>query len=489
VRLLLQFAPDHGWVERARLTYAFRLFCAIYGHDPVLDAQQADTADACVSYDAVPGARSHGKTVRLSNLYKARSPRDSAPPPKRFRMDGESTVLFYSPLGGSAPDWLAEIFEWVSCADEYSVSARDSADRIPFESSYTGRHNLDPGCPYGAVAMQFLQRAVCKVVPACQEQPASPIEPCRHFVINTHDVDFFSLHRFHSAKRLAKNAIVSLVDGHAPRLALRQALKSVSTAATGQDSFDQMPALIAGEQARSVGASYFFIASRRHRRDANYRLDHTRVRQSMTQLVANGMEVGVHGSYSSLDDRDRLAYEFACLRGLGFHVTGTRQHWLRFTMDRLIREVEVAGASYDASVGWPHHAGFRAGACFAFPPYNFEYERAATFIEIPLVMMDQALQETASDEEARFEAAASLLATSRRYGWGGISVLWHPAAFNGCQLEPDIGRLFWKLLDRRGNWNDTWTSAASFMAATRERYGRAGLLSSEVELLGWRNNH
>jgi hypothetical protein len=193
------------------------------------------------------------------------------------------------------------------------------------------------------------------------------------------------------------------------------------------------------------------------------------------ELIAKGMEVGVHGSYSSLDQHDRLRHEFLHCRALGFDPKGGRQHWLRFTLDRLIREVERAGAIYDASLGWGDQAGFRAGACFAFPPYDFEQERPATFLEIPLVIMDKALHVKGKGEETLYETAAKLLAASRRYGWGGISLLWHPTAFGGCQLSPEIGRVFWKLLDSQEAANDTWTSAADFVSAIRERYSRVGL--------------
>jgi len=73
------------------------------------------------------------------------------------------------------------------------------------------------------------------------------------------------------------------------------------------------------------------------------------------------------------------------------------------------------------------------------PPYNFAEERPARFLELPLAIMDQALPPKA--EEA-FREVAKLLATSRTYGWGGISLLWHPEAFGGGQLPIGIGRTF-----------------------------------------------
>jgi hypothetical protein len=474
MRLFLEFVPWQGEAHRLRLEYAFRLFCAIYDHEPVLCSEQAQTADVWLSYGD-PDLHSSGrKVVRLSNLYAPRSPQVPAPAPTKTRVKDENTALFYVPGKGDSPDWLAEIFEWVSCADEYSVVARDSVGRIPFRSTYLGRHGLDARRPYAAVAMRLLQWAICDLVPGGSTEPVSP-SSCQHFIINTHDVDYLPLDRLGSTKRLAKNAISSLLLGKSPRLAFSQAAQAVKSAIGGEDVLDQLPALLAGELKRSVGASYFVLTSRRHRRDANYGFEHAQLSRLLDELFLNGMEVGVHGSYTSLDNAGGLFREFDRLRQLGFAAKGVRQHWLRFTLDSLVPEIERSGAAYDCSLGWSDRIGFRAGACFAFPPYDFQHERAATFIEIPLVIMDQALP--GDSEESLFEAATEILSQSRRYGWGGISVLWHPTAFGGGQLSPEIGKVFWRLLHQRGAWNESWISGASFLSAIQERYSRVGLLA------------
>jgi hypothetical protein len=479
MRLFLEFVPEQSPVHRLRLTYAFRLFCAIYGHEPLIDSMRAHTADAWLSYTTPKSPPGTVRRLGLSNLYSPRSPWVPAPPPTQFESNHERTALFYGPEEGGTADWLAEIFEWVSCADEYGVTARDGVGRIPFSSSYVGRHGLNVGRPYAAIAMYLLQRELCRLAPGCQQEPVCPASSCRHFIINTHDVDFLPLDRFSSIKRLTKNAMISLLVARSPRLAFGQAVQAVRTGVTTENVLDQIPSLLSGELKRSASASFFFITQNRHRRDANYQVEQPQVVQLLRDLASHGMDVGVHGSYTSLDERWELQREFARLHDLGFTPQGGRQHWLRFTVDRLIRAVEDTGARYDASLGWTDQIGFRAGACFAFPPYDFENERSANFIEIPLVIMDQALQERGGNEESRYQLAAELLATSRRYGWGGVSVLWHPAAFGGGQLLPDVGRIFWSLLDHQAVWDDTWTSAARFTSAIHERYSDVGLLAPE----------
>ncbi len=477
MRIFLSFSPEQTPVHRARIGYAFRLFCAIYGHQPVLDAEQAQTADVWIRY--APGSAQGQQprpSLELSSLYQSRPLYEAAPPPKKFEREGESTALFYSPLPGQEPDWLGEIFEWVSSADEYSVRARDSVGRVAFAETYLGRHKLDARRPYAAVAMRFLQQALCRLAPGAVVEPRSPVESAGHFVIPTHDVDYFPGSHRNSVYRLAKNAAISCWLYKSAALGMKQAGMALRRAVGGPDPLDQITALARGEIRRNASASYYFLLKRHHRRDANYDLDQPGVTDSMTALERQGFEVGVHGSYTSLDDPNGLAAEFDAVRARGFRPLGGRQHWLRFTLDRLIPAHESVGALYDSSMGWPDRLGFRSGACFAFPPYNFEQERPATFIEIPLVMMDQSLQAGPGDESDWYNQVAELLSVSRRYGWGGVSLLWHPAAFGGGWLSKEVGNVFWRLMDSRNERKETWVSAIEFVQSVRQRYVEVGLL-------------
>lgn len=470
MRLFLEFVRSQGSVQQHRLAYAFRLFCAVYNHFPILDPRKALTADLWISYKPPAAIQAQEKTLYLSNLYLPRAPEVPAPRPTTVRIGTEETALFYVPRDGRAPDWLAEIFEWTSCADEYSTTARDSVGRIPFSSSVFARYSLDERRPYAAVAMFLLQRAIRKLIPDSSAK-ATPPAGITHAIVCSHDVDFIPSGRFSSLWRLVKNSLISLRESR--ELAAEIANRALSVAVGGDDPFENIDWLARQEQTSGITASFFFISRRRHRRDADYNIEHTNVVELMQRLQSMGMEIGVHGSYNSLDSESGLYEEFDSLRQFGFHgLLGGRQHWLRFTLDRLIPAVERAGARYDASVGWHDRVGFRAGACFPYPPYNFAEERPARFLEIPLAAMDQALSGQA-DAPAVIE---HMLATSRAYGWGGISLLWHPAAFGGGQLPIAIGQTFFDLAEARGQSGDKWLSGADLLRVVQNRYANSGLL-------------
>lgn len=479
MRLSLQFAPEQGELHRARLGYAFRLFCAIYGHQPLFADADRLSADLWLSYRPVESASVNVRAVRLGRLYNPRSLRESAAAPTPYEANGEKIPLFYRPDASGEPDWLAEIFEWVSCADEYSRCTRDTVGRLPFSDSYCGRHQLDPCRPYAAVAMNFLQRSICELLPRTSLAPESPSPGVRHFVVNTHDVDFLPNSRMGSIRRLLKNAAISLLMTRSLALAGEQVRKAVQLAAGSPDPFDQVSTLARRERDYGAGATLFFLTARKHRRDGNYPIDSAPVRILMSQLHEQDREIGVHGSYTSLDEPARLREEFDSLRRQGFEPMGVRQHWLRFTLDHLIPAVEAAGGIYDSSLGWADRIGFRAGACFPFPPYYFAKERPARFLELPLAIMESCLLNPPgnnNNEDFQFGQAAKVLAISRGAGWGGLALLWHPSAFGGTQLPESVGAVFWRLLKSAEIWQDTWVSARELVTSVGDRFARAGLL-------------
>lgn len=467
---------------RARLSYAFRLFCAVYGHRPVLESAAKAECDVAIRYRdaAARSAIADTRTVWLCRGMRERDPRQPAPPPVRYTHDGLGTVLHYPPERSHPPDWLGEIFEWVSCADEYSVTARDAIGRTLFEATYAGRHGVDPCIPYAALAMRGLQQEICRVLPRAGEQPLAPEGLEGHAVLPTHDVDYFPLGRVHSAYRLFRNAVISCLLCKRPALGLRQAgYAARAVLGFNSDPLDQVVRLAEEERERGFSSSYYFLVRNAHRLDAGYTLGDPGVLEMVRWLETRGMEIGLHGSFTSLDEPGALEEERFCLEAEGVRVTGGRQHWLRFTLDRLLRAVENAGLQYDASIGWSRQIGFRAGACFPYPPYDFSKEGPAAFLEFPLAVMDQAIQWPRGDDGPLFHEIAQMIGTSRRLGWGGISLLWHPAAFGDGWLSTEVGEIYWKLAEDRSRWNDVWLRSSEFCELVRPRYVEAGLLAAE----------
>jgi hypothetical protein len=391
------------------------------------------------------------------------------PTPVYDKLGLASIPCFFA--SGTRPDWLGEIFEWLSCADEYAITERDEAGRIPFNATIHGRFNLDPCVPYAGVAMYELNRSIREAFDrSWPDRTSSPAGLDEVVVAATHDLDFLPINAWANAKRLSKNIAIAALHFRDPKLTLCIAGATVRGIVTGKSPLNYLDEMVIREATEQTRSTYNVICHRGHVRDANYELDEANVQRMLRFIADNGMEIGLHGSYTSLEGGG-LKFEFERLAAAGYRASGLRQHWLRFAGDKLFEQVASLGLSYDSTVGFAEHVGFRAGACFPYQPYDFRRERAYPFVEIPLVIMDVALYEHAKRTGASARSLCSrVLDMVEAFGWGGVAILWHNTVFGGGQLPADIGELYWELKRPYHKW----VSCRDVAAMTKPLNGQKG---------------
>jgi len=225
-------------------------------------------------------------------------------------------------------------------------------------------------------------------------------------------------------------------------------------------------------------STLFVVPRQGHRRDANYCLE--QIAGQLQNAAEKGFAVGVHGSYRSVSEDRSLAEEARALsEATGTRATTSRQHWLRFGEHQvLFDEIERAGLVADSTLGFSGTVGFRNGACFAFPPYDFVHERPHRFLEIPLVLMDVGLEAVSrASRIAPQKLAEEVLRESRKYGWGGISVLWHDP-IEPLSVPEEINAVFWNCAKQKKELREKWVSLDDFLTCCIKRYQKAGLLTS-----------
>ncbi|WP_318571106.1 polysaccharide deacetylase family protein [Salinigranum marinum] len=164
-------------------------------------------------------------------------------------------------------------------------------------------------------------------------------------------------------------------------------------------------------------------------------------------LDEGGWEVGLHGSYGSYADPDRLASETRVLESvLGHGVDGVRQHYLNLDGTDTWRAQRELGFNYDASLGSATEYGF-ANGYGVHRPFDDE------FVTFPLTAMEVALP----DPGESFERAATecdRLVEEAADNDAVMTVLWHPRFFNEQEF-PGFGRLYRHLVEQakeRGAW-------------------------------------
>jgi hypothetical protein len=478
-RFRIAFGPGVSTRVRARMTYAFRVFCAIYGH-AVADDSSADQA-ICVFYDSAPPPKSLPGAIYIPARYVERSTNEAAPRTAKSLYACEWFDLFYGRDNLGRPDWLGEIFEWISSAHEMSLADRDSVGRIPYEKGVFSRQGLSPLRPHALLAMAWLEGYLTNGI-AKEElvKAPSPVKGTDHFVVSSHDIDIHWAESWpwhERVKRQIKNLIITPLESRSPSLVVSN-LARLFKALMGKRVDDFLPALLKAGQQHDFRSTLFVIVRSVHRRDANYRIEELGPR--LRQAAAFGFGVDLHGSYTSIvESCDLLSEAEYFSNHLLMSPAGCRQHWLRFdSHQKLFNEIERARLLYDSTLGFSNQVGFRNGACFAFPPYNFATEEAYNFLEIPLVIMDRALVHAGrSFGKPCSELAETVFSQSRRFGWGGISVLWHNP-LESVYVPREVNQIMWDQIREKTIHREKWVSATEFIASSLTRYQDAGLLKN-----------
>jgi len=459
--LCLSFGPGIAPTAKGRITYALNAFCAVYGYDLTSD----DEAQSLYDHPRICYGRpsSRNRDVVIPALYVERQPTVPLHAPTWVQLEEASTYsklglasapCFHSSQGVRQVDWLGEIFEWLSCADEYAIKKRDDVGRIPFSACVHGRFDIDPTIPYAAVAMYELNRSIRRVVG--ETWPDRPLKPWTgpEQVIATpsHDLDYLPTSMLDNFHRLAKNMAIAALQYHDAALTGSIGGAALRGLVIGKSPLDCVEEMCRREVAAGVSSTSNVIARHGHSRDANYELEDPRVARALRQIADHGMEIGLHGSYTSLAD-GTLELELERLAHAGYQPVGVRQHWLRYTADNLFEEVARLGLLYDSTVGFAERVGFRAGASFPYAPYDFRRERAYPFIEIPLALMDVALYQQVRGGGGNAHALCTrVLDATEAFGWGGIAILWHNTVFRGAQIPLELGNLYWELKRPSHKW-------------------------------------
>lgn len=473
-QISLRFATKVSLAIRPRISYAFRVFAAIYGYNVVEPGREDPGLCFLYGVEAPPAqypllhVPARYKDVRYLDAWKRSLVRHQY-------ADEEFLLAFGVDPDSGKPDWLGELFLWLSGSYEFDILDRDSVGRVPYSEMVFGRCDVVPRKPHACMLMAWMQNALVLGNSGEALPPApSPVPEIQHVVISSHDVDFYFVDRVSALLRLLKN--LAIAGTTSSWSFFYDNLRMILQLARGARVGDFLPALLKAGKNHGFRSTLFVVPRRGHRRDPNYSL--SQILPLLSDAAEKGFSAGVHGSYRSLMEDRTLRTEVQALR----RITSTmplagRQHWLRFSdPHHLFSEISGAGLLCDSTLGFSDQIGFRNGAGFAFPPYDFVNARPHQFLEIPLVLMDVGLYAASrSLRKNPQELADEVLAESRKYGWGGVSVLWHNP-IEPLAVPSRINDVFWNCVKRQEDCQEKWMSADQFLNFCLQRYQQAGLL-------------
>lgn len=190
--------------------------------------------------------------------------------------------------------------------------------------------------------------------------------------------------------------------------------------------------------------AFYFMATRsNHKMDNRYSIDEPIIDKLMQKIHERGHEIGLHASYVSYLDKHQTVNEANCLRRrideLKIHQEslGGRQHYLRWKTPDTARNLAAAGVSYDSTLGFADHAGFRCGICYEYSAYDPVARQELNLTIRPLIAMEISIVDKTymglDLEHTAYEEINKLRSNCRKF-CGDFTLLWHNSSLVTSQM-------------------------------------------------------
>ena len=194
-------------------------------------------------------------------------------------------------------------------------------------------------------------------------------------------------------------------------------------------NFDEILSILQQHQARST----FFFLSKKGWQDGVLNADYNIANKGFAEVLArirkSGSEVSIHGSFGTHENARRLRQD---IHRIDAWVRGNRFHFLAFDVRKSPAVLEAASLTYDTTLGFSEHYGFRNGTCFPFYLYDIENDRPTGVLEIPLNLMDTTLHHADYLRVKPWQAvtaAEQVIQEIKKFG-GCLTLLWHNTHFS-----------------------------------------------------------
>lgn len=394
----LEYALDFVFGEFLRIPHALKT-----------EGESIDAESFVVAYGIdLPGGAC-GIRVPDVGLCAERGLRQSLPEVG----DRDGLPLVFAEEGDSMfeCDVFSLAFFVLSRYEEYLIRNRDEHGRFSSEQSRFSTY-LDK--PYLDLWLLRFENRLRKMGAPVSAQP----RPLRWN--NTVDVDIAYAFRGRGVVRRWGSAVKDLAAGDWKRLKLRRKVLG----GHADDPYDTY-AYISEVAADADQNHVFMLVGERSGYDINLDLSNE-LMQDLARRLKTTFTVGLHPSYKSLEEPERIGAELALLEEtLGEKVKASRQHFLRFALPHTFAHLAKAGIERDYSMGYHDRIGFRSGTGFPHDFYDPVSDTRPGIRLVPLHAMDSAMKVYSGLRPSEALDAMIALYESQRATGGLFTTVWH----------------------------------------------------------------
>ncbi|MDO5314685.1 MAG: polysaccharide deacetylase family protein [bacterium] len=354
-------------------------------------------------------------------------------------VDFEGTVAPYAVYGQGnlLPfDVFAASFFLVSRYEEYLSQVRDQYGRFRAESTWMFENDMlqKPLVDIWTLALGSRLQAV---------YPDLPIKKRKFTFIPTYDVDAAWAYKSKGVYRTLGGFIKDLSSGDRERIRERhQVLRGKR-----KDPFDSFEFQFELQKEFKLKPIYFILCGEYDTNDKNISIRKAAFR-SLIKTLGDHADVGIHPSFSSYLDIDKLRKEINSLSEvLHRPLTKSRQHFLRMNLPRSYQKLIELDISDDYTMGFASQAGFRAGIADSFRFYDLENDMVTNLRVHPFALMDGTMRDYLNlDLEASYALTTQLIDEVKAVG-GTFIYLTHNETLGGVQRWVGWPEMYRRMLE------------------------------------------
>jgi uncharacterized protein DUF7033 len=332
-----------------------------------------------IRYDTHAGNDSEFHIGPCSLLFETRIVKQQI---KCFEVNGslneKSYKAFFKTIGDYPFDIFAATFYLLSRYEEYLPHQKDIYGRYAHQDSLSFRENF-LHLPLINIWFQHFKQTLQNKFPALNTHKAA------FTFLPTYDIDEAFSYKHKQLWRTIGGMARSLTKGHWSSLGERISVLSGSKN-DPFNSFDWMDHLNQEFQLKPI--YFFLVADKTGKYDKNI-LPSRKSMQELIQRHSNRYSIGIHPSWQSGDDPQKLKYEILRLGHIsGKPIVASRQHFIRLTVPETYRRLIDLGIESDFSMGYGTINGFRASIASPFPWYDLQEQEQTKLTVFPFCFME-----------------------------------------------------------------------------------------------------
>jgi hypothetical protein len=222
------------------------------------------------------------------------------------------------------------------------------------------------------------------------------------------------------------------------------------------------------ENKLGIRSTYFFLQKGVKHADAYFDIREKRVVELFRRLKEGGFEIGLHGTVKSGYSQEVFNQNMQNMETVAGKIQGNRQHRLIYRIPGTAIIHENSGLTYDATLGFAGHEGFRNGYCHPFKLYDFDNERMIDVWQMPLNAMDVTLMDYRKLSFDEVDKSINKMIEEIEKFNGVFVLLWHIGYFDEIRF-PGIQAFYIQLLENIMNRKPLASTAIEYIHSFSKR--------------------